>query len=266
MKSAGKLIFLGTGGSMGIPVVACSCEVCLSKSPHNKRFRSSVLCQIGKKNILIDCGPDFREQALQHKIEHIDGVILTHAHNDHTAGIDELRVYCLRTGKPLPCLLSPETAADLKTRFHYLFEQKEPYAGLMTRFAMHFLEADKGEIAFQGIQIRYFAYEQLHMRVYGFRFGDVAYVSDIKDYPPAIFEDLKGLRTLVLSALRMQPSYMHFSVDEAIAFAQRVGAEKTWFMHVAHELDHDKGNAYLPENMRLAYDGLQLDFQADIVG
>lgn len=250
---------------MGTPVIACDCAVCTSSNPKNHRMRSSALITAGDKKILIDCGPDFKAQALKHKIGSLDGVIFTHAHNDHTAGIDELRIYSLRSGKPLPCLLSPETKEDLKTRFYYLFEQKGPYQGLLSRLDMHPLELLRGEVEFLGIQMTYFSFYQLGMRVDGFRLGDLAYVSDIKVYPETIFEDLKGVRTLIVSALRFQPSPMHFNVDEAVAFAKRVGAESTWFMHIAHELDHDIGTAYLPPNIKLSYDGLQLDFKADIV-
>lgn len=250
---------------MGTPVIGCCCEVCHSEDQHNMRFRSSALFIIDDQRILVDCGPDFKQQALKYNIELIEGLIFTHAHNDHTAGIDELRVICLRSGKVIPCLLSADTAKDLKTRFRYLFEERGPYAGLVARLAMQEFERDRGEVVFQGIRIGYASYRQLGMRVDGLRFGDLAYISDIKDYQDSIFTDLKGVKTLVLSALRFQSTKMHFSVDEAIAFAQKVGAEKTWLMHVSHELDHAKGNAYLPDNIRIAYDGLQLDFEADIV-
>lgn len=250
---------------MGTPVIGCSCSVCQSTNPRNMRFRSSVFCKIGDQRILVDCGPDFKQQALLYKINLIDGLIFTHAHNDHTAGVDELRVFCLRSGKPIPCLLSSDTEADLKTRFSYIFEEREPYAGLLTRFGMQEFERERGEVVFQGIKIGYFSYRQLGMRVDGLRFGDLAYVSDIKEYSESIFEDLKGIKTLVLSALRFDSTKMHFSVDDAVAFAKRVEAEKTWLMHVSHDLDHDVANAYLPDNIKIAYDGLQLEFEVDII-
>lgn len=261
----GQLLFLGTGASMGTPVIGCSCTVCRSSNPRNRRFRSSVLCTINNQNILVDCGPDFKQQALLNHIVLLDGIIFTHAHSDHTAGIDELRVLCLRSGKPIPCLLSSETAKDLKERFSYIFEEKEPYAGLLPRFGMQIFKRNHGEVIFQGIRIGYFSYDQLGMRVNGLRFGDLAYVSDIKDYPESIFEKLIGIKTLVISALRFSPTKMHFNVDDAIEFAKKVGAEKTWLMHVSHDLDHDTGNAYLPDSIEIAYDGLQLEFEADII-
>ena len=251
---------------MGTPVIGCSCSVCQSGNPYDRRYRSSVYCTIADQSLLVDCGPDFKQQALQYEIEQVDGLILTHAHNDHTAGLDELRVICLRSGKPIPCLLSPETAKDVKHRFSYMFKEVEPYAGLIARFGMQEFERERGEVIFQGIRIGYFSYRQLGMKVNGLRFGNLAYVTDIKEYPETIFEDLRGIKTLVVSALAFHPTKMHFSVDDAIAFAQKTGAEKTWLMHVSHELDHQKGNAYLPDPIGIAYDGLKIEFEADIVG
>lgn len=263
MLKKGRLLFLGTGGSMGTPVISCSCEVCLSDNPRNRRFRSSALISIENKIFLIDCGPDFKQQALLYGIGMIDGLILTHAHNDHTAGLDELRIFCLKNGKPIPCLLSPETKKDIKIRFNYFFEDKEPYIGLLTRFAMQEFESDRGEVFFEGIKIRYFSYYQLGMRVDGIRIGNLAYISDIKEYPETIFDELKGVKTLVLSALRFERTKMHFNIDDAINFARKAGVEKTWLMHVSHDLDHEKGNAYLPDNMEMAYDGLQIEFEEE---
>jgi phosphoribosyl 1,2-cyclic phosphate phosphodiesterase len=219
----------------------------------------------GDHNILIDCGPDFKEQALRNHIYHLDGVIFTHAHNDHTAGVDDLKIYCLHARKPLPCLTSIETAEELKQRFYYIFDQEQKYEGLTVRFNLQLLTSERGEIVFQNLRLRHFAYEQMGMRVDGFRAGSIAYVSDIRNYPETIFEDLEGVDTLVLSALRFAPSKMHFHIDEAIDFANRVGAKETWLTHIAHELDHEKANAYLPENIRMGYDGLRLTFHADAV-
>lgn len=264
MKAKSTFLFLGTGGSMGVPIIGCDCHVCQSSLPQNKRLRPAALLSVGSHKIVIDCGPDFKEQALRSHLKMIDGLIFTHAHNDHTAGIDDLRVFCLRSGHPIPCLLSPEAADDIRRRFYYLFEHDDVYSKLKVRFEMNYFDQDRGHKEFLGMRIRYFSYKQVGMHVNGLRFGDLAYVTDIRDYPETVFEDLKGVETLILSALRFAPSPMHFNVDEAIDFAKRVGAKHTWLMHVAHELDHEKTNAYLPENIRLAYDGLQLEFHADI--
>ena len=261
MMATGQIIFLGTGGSMGIPVIGCDCPVCQSELALNRRLRPSALLVAGEQNILIDCGPDFREQALRYQINKIDGLILTHAHHDHTSGIDELRIYCLRTKQAIPCLLSMATASDIKTRFYYLFDDRSPYTKLTTKFSLQVLDGERGETDFLGLRVGYMTYEQGGMQVNGFRFGSLAYISDIRHYPDSIFDDLAGVQTLILSSLRYTPSDLHFSVDEAVEFAKRVGAKETWLTHIAHELEHEKANAYLPSNVRMAYDGLKLEFQ-----
>lgn len=264
MKIPGHFLFLGTGASMGIPVVGCHCPVCTSDSPCNKRMRPSGLITIENKKILIDAGPDFRFQALQHHIDHIDGLLLTHAHHDHTAGLDELRVFYMRSKKPVPCLLSRETAKDIQTRFDYIFGEQSHMHKLTPRISLQILEKDRGMTHFLGIPIGYVSFEQAHMKVNGYRFGNFAYISDIRDYPETIFEDLKGVEILVLSALRFESSHFHLGIDEAIEFGNRVKAEHTWITHIAHELDHEATNAYLPSNVRMAYDGLELTFDIEM--
>lgn len=261
MSVSGQIHFLGTGGSMGIPVIGCHCPVCLSTLSVNQRLRPSAMLSVGDRDILIDCGPDFREQALKYKISKIDGLLLTHAHHDHTAGIDELRIYCLRNKESLACLLSEETALDIKRRFYYIFDEKNSYAQLTTKFSLEILKGERGKTNFLDLEIGHMTYEQGGMKVNGFRIGSLAYVTDIREYPETIFEDLEGVQTLILSALRFTPSHLHFTVDEAIEFSQRVGAKETWLTHIAHELDHEKTNAYLPSNIKLAYDSLKLDFE-----
>jgi phosphoribosyl 1,2-cyclic phosphate phosphodiesterase len=264
MKTEGKLLFLGTGGSMGIPVIGCDCSVCQSKDPHNKRQRSSALLTIEGKKILIDCGPDYRYQALQYHIRHLDGVILTHSHYDHACGLDELRIYAMRSKGPIPLLVCPETFDDIKKTFGYLLIENR-VDQLKTKFELQILEKQRGETEFLGLKIHYISFEQAGMRVNGFRFGDLAYVSDIRTFDESIFDDLQGLKTLVISALRFTPSPLHFSIDEALAFIERCGAKKAWLIHLSHDVDHQHTNAYLPENVRLAYDGLEIFFNTDLV-
>lgn len=262
MKSEAKLVFLGTGGSMGIPVIGCSCPVCHSSLSKNKRLRPSVAIKFNNHLILVDCGPDFRQQALIHRITQIDGLILTHAHNDHTAGLDELRIFTLRSGRPLPCLLSKETLEEIKIRFYYIFNNDYSSDGvkLTTNLALNCLHEDAGEVSFMGLNIDYMTYRQGGMKVMGLRLGNLAYLTDIKDHGPEIFDKLNKVDTLIISALRHTPSHLHFTVDEAIAFSQKVGAKQTWLTHIAHELEHERTNAYLPESIRMSYDGLELPF------
>lgn len=258
MTLTGTLRLLGTSASAGVPVIGCRCDVCTSSNPYNRRQRSAALLTINKKNFLIDSGPDVRMQALRWEINSLDGVLFTHAHQDHTAGIDDLRIYYIRSQKSLPCLLSQATLDDIATRFSYLFTPS-----LNTRLEFLTLPDERGSILFEGLLIRYFTFQQLSMPVNGYRFGDLAYVSDIRDYPETIFEDLKGVRTLVISALRYTPSPMHLTVDEAVAFAERVGAQHTYLTHLSHDLEHEKTNAYLPQNVRMGYDGMIIDFHVE---
>ncbi|MBA2727883.1 MAG: MBL fold metallo-hydrolase [Parachlamydiaceae bacterium] len=258
-----RLVFLGTGGSMGVPVIACQCQVCTSLDPHNQRLRPSVLIKTDLQTILIDSSPDFRTQALRAKIQNIDNVIFTHAHHDHTAGVDDLRIFTLRNNFKMPCLLSQETLRDLQKRFYYIFEEIVGKPKFTTNLEITLLPEVEGEIAFAGLNIRSFTYRQCGMAVNGLRFGNFAFLTDIKEYDPEIFNFLKGVKILVISALRFTPSIFHLTVDEAIEFAAKVGAEKVWLTHIAHELDHEKTNAYLPEHIRLSYDGLEFEFEAE---
>lgn len=251
----GKLLFLGTGGSMGIPVVACNCSVCTSASTKNKRFRASALLTVENKKILIDAGPDFREQALNLGLKSIDGLILTHSHRDHTGGIDELRAF----HRPIPCLASQATIDDVKASNAYIFQNQNPDK-LLTSFDFHILKGDQGPVSFLDLHFHFITFEQGGTPVNGFRFGNLAFISDIRHYSEAIFDELEGVQTLVISALRNEPSALHFSIPEAITFSKRIGAKTTWFTHMAHEIDHEKTNRDLPEGFQLAYDGLEIEF------
>ncbi|MGK5594050.1 MAG: MBL fold metallo-hydrolase [Parachlamydiaceae bacterium] len=256
----GKILFLGTGSSLGIPVIGCQCATCQSLSPLNKRLRSSVLLSSQGKRLLIDASPDLREQALRYKISKIDGVIFTHAHYDHTAGIDDLRIFHFINKKPLPCLVSTETAEELTKRYEYMFAPQPFEHQNASRLQLVHLSGDRGESVFETIPLSYFSFEQLSMKINGFRFGHLAYVTDIKNYPETIFEDLKGVEILIVSALRFTASPMHLNIDEAIDFSKKVGAKKTWFIHIAHEVEHEKMRSYLPDGIELAFDGLEINF------
>jgi phosphoribosyl 1,2-cyclic phosphate phosphodiesterase len=258
----GKLLFLGTGGSMGVPVIGCDCSVCQSPSPLNKRLRPSALITLGEKKILIDTGPDLRQQALRYKIKNIDGAIITHCHNDHTAGFDEVRVFYMHSKKVLPCLASSFTANDLKGRFAYIFENNDKQK-LVPKINFQVLQLDRGEIEFLGYQLGYVTFEQAGIPVNGFRFGNLGFISDIREYPETIFDDFKGIENLVLSSLRHEYSPLHFSIDEAIAFSRKIGAKQTWLTHIAHEIDHEKTNPQLPKGIQLAHDGLEISFQIE---
>jgi len=259
--SNGTLLFLGTGGSMGIPVIGCDCSVCSSDNPCNKRLRPSVLLQVSGKQFLVDAGPEFRVQALRYGISRLDGVLFTHSHHDHVAGIDDLRAYSYKNQIPLPTLVSEETAKDLRSRFFYLFDPKTPSASAAgARFDLQVLEGKRGTVDFNGLHVRYVTYEQGGMQVNGFIVGSLAYLSDIRNYPETLFADLEGVDTVIISALRFTSSPLHFTVDEAVDFIQKSGVKKGLLTHVSHDLDHDKTNAYLPSHIRMAYDGMIVEF------
>lgn len=257
----GTFIFLGTSGSAGVPVIGCACAVCQSTSPFNQRSRPSGLLKIGGKILLIDVGPDFRMQALKQGIHHLDGLLLTHTHYDHIAGIDDLRIFYLRSQKKLPCLLSVESFQDLEKRYYYLFQPIGKVPTLSAQLDIHLLPKEEGEAEFLGIQIGYMTYTQGGCKVNGFRIGNFAYISDIREYSASIFERLKGVKTLVLSALREEQSLLHFSLQEAVDFAQKVGAERTRITHISHGLDHESTNRKLPKSIQLGYDGLEVGFE-----
>jgi phosphoribosyl 1,2-cyclic phosphate phosphodiesterase len=257
----GKLQFLGTGGSIGVPVIGCTCDVCTSSCQYNVRLRPSACVDWGGRRFLIDVGPDFKQQALRYHITRLDGILLTHAHRDHVAGIDDLRSLYYYTKRPLPILLSEDTANDVKMRYDYLFKANEERVYPTSFFTFQILPNAEGEIIFEEIAIQYVTYIQGAMKVNGYRLGNLAYLSDIRYFNPSIFKQLKGLKYLVISALRHEPSLMHFSIEEAIHFANELQVECAWLTHISHDLDHEKTNVFLPPHIQIAYDGLEIEFE-----
>lgn len=252
-----SLLLLGCGASMGVPVIGCSCAVCTSSDPKNRRLRTSALLRWEGRHFLIDAGPDFREQALTHKIDHLDGCLFTHTHYDHIGGIDELRIYYLIHHKPLPCLLSEPARSDLEKRWAHLFSEPDPGINLAAQLAFQTV-GERGSCTFEGLPLTYFTYSQGQMPVTGYRIGPLAYVTDVARYPETIFEDLEGVRVLILSALRHEPSAIHFTVEEACAFAERVGADRTVLVHTAHELDYTETEKGLPKGVSMGFDGMNV--------
>jgi phosphoribosyl 1,2-cyclic phosphate phosphodiesterase len=249
-----SFLFLGTGSSVGIPVIACRCAVCLSSDSCNCRSRTSGLLKIGKKRILIDPGPDYRQQALRFGIDRLDGVLVSHVHFDHIGGFEELRVYGNIQDRSISCLLSYESLKGLQQRIPYFFSLKKQY-----KFSFQIIEQDICEVDFEGEFWQIITYRQGGMKVTGFRWRNFAYMTDLKTFSDNIYASLAGVEVLVISALRHTDSPAHLSMEESIVFAQRVGAKNTWFSHVAHDLDHNTTNQKLPSRIQLAYDGLEID-------
>ncbi len=241
---------LGTGGSTGIPRVGCKCDVCSSKNPKNKRLRSQGLFSIGDKRILVDAGPDTRQQALKYDIEHVDAVFLTHPHEDHVGGLDDLRGFFYnRNSETIPIYCSENTYEMIASRFGYLLE----------RFTFHRLDERRGSFTVYGSEFSYFSYEQGSVPVLGFRYKNVAYLTDIKHFDGSIFTFLSGVETVVVSALNFSGSHMHLSVEEAAAFGLQSKARQTYLIHMNHEIEHEAVNKILPPGVELATDGLVID-------
>lgn len=258
-----KIIFLGTGSSVGIPVIGCDCPVCHSENPKNYRLRTSALLEIGDKRLLIDAGPDYREQALRQRIDRLDGVIFTHSHFDHIAGIDELRIYTFRQGKKVPCLVSLETFDELKERYHYLIEPKRERKSICAQLDFQLLDDDFGKCSFLDLEFTYVTYEQVGMKVTGIKIGNLAYLTDIKHYSQEVIDQMKGVDTLVISALKEEDSLAHLSVKQACDFANTLGVRQAFLIHMNHDVDHEKVNTRLPDGIELAYDGLEVPFTVE---
>jgi phosphoribosyl 1,2-cyclic phosphate phosphodiesterase len=256
----GLLQLLGTGASSGIPVIACKCSVCTSQNPKNRRLRTSALVQYRNKSFLIDVGPDIRLQALQYGIDHVDGLLVSHTHYDHIGGLEELRIFNFLQQRPIDCLISPEGYSDLQKLFFYIFNPRKEDMTYSSSFNFHVAKSHEGQETICELPIRYFRFMQGAFPVLGFRFGDMAYLTDIKSYSKEIFEFLKGTKTLVISALRFTPSIFHFSIDEACDFARIAGAEKTYIVHIAHEIEHEAVQSLLPKDVFLGHDGQELEF------
>lgn len=260
-----SLLFLGSGSSIGVPIPGCGCRVCISHHLFNKRLRPSVLVTIGTTRLLIDIGPDFRQQALKYEIGAITGLLLTHTHYDHIGGMDDIRpLFFKRQEKKIPCLCTRESFDDVKKRFDYMMYSDS--AETDTKYFDFQLIQQLGEQTFCGIKLAVCEYIQFGMRVVGYRFGNLAYLTDIAQFEQSIFDHLKGVEILIISALRFEDapvvikSPAHFTIEDATHFARKVGAKKTWITHIAHETDHESANRALPEDVKLAHDGLEVEF------
>jgi phosphoribosyl 1,2-cyclic phosphate phosphodiesterase len=261
----GSLTFLGTGTSMGVPTLGCGCEVCTSADPRDRRLRPSVLVRWKEKAgesesatervVVIDSGPDFREQALRAGVNRVDAVLYTHAHADHILGLDDLRPLsykAFREGGPIPLYASEETRATLERIFDYTFSPDATYPN-RARLRLEPLEETT---SVYGVEFRRIPLMHGQLEIVGFRFGRAAYLTDVSEIPEASFSLLEGLDHLVLSALRYKPHPSHATVEQALAWAERIGAKHTWLTHIAHELGHEQTNRTLPAGVALAYDGL----------
>ena len=251
-----KITFLGTGTSQGIPMIASNDPVNFSKDSKDKRLRSSILISWDDVTYTIDCGPDFRQQMLRENVQSLNGVFFTHEHADHTSGIDDLRPYCYQIGE-MPIYLNERVLKNLEQRFDYIFSKENRYPGAPSvipniveqePFVVH-------DLPFIPITVLYGK-----LPILGYRFGNAAYLTDAKYVNEVEKEKLKGLDVLIVNALRIEPHFTHFNLDEAIAFVDELQPKRAYFTHISHKLGfHEEVEKQLPKNVFLAYDGLQLE-------
>lgn len=253
-----KVTFLGTGTSMGIPMIGCRCKVCNSDDPKDKRLRTSVWIENEGMNIVIDTGIDFRQQALREKIPVIDAVLFTHHHVDHIFGLDELRPINFIQKQTVEIYATAETLEYLKRIYPYVFDENH-------------CPSDLPKIDYNTIDTKPFTINKMSvipirlyhgdMPVLGFRIGDFAYCTDVSKIPLESYPLLKNLDVLVLGALRHRPHPTHFTLDEAIAEAKKIGARRTYFVHMSHELAHEKMLKKVPKNTQPAFDGQTIELE-----
>jgi phosphoribosyl 1,2-cyclic phosphate phosphodiesterase len=255
-----RLTFLGTGTSFGVPQIGCGCAVCRSTDPRDKRNRSAALVEAGGSNILIDTPPELRLQLIAGGITQVDAVVYTHEHADHTAGIDDLRMFSVRQHRPLPIYGPPETLDRLRTSFRYIFDDAvHAYEGTSKpSLELRALEPGR-QVDVAGVPLLPLAFQHGHLRVYGYRFGSLAYITDVKSIPEAERSRLRGLDVLVLNALWWRPHPTHLSIAEAVETAQALGARRTYLTHLTHETGHAELAGQLPEGILPAYDGLTVE-------
>jgi phosphoribosyl 1,2-cyclic phosphate phosphodiesterase len=254
-----RLTFLGTGTSFGVPQIGCGCAVCRSTDPRDKRGRSGALVEAGGSSILIDTPPELRLQLIAAGVSQVDAVLYTHEHADHINGIDDLRMFSVRQRRALPVYGPPETLDRLRASFGYIFDDVRPYEGTSKpSLALHAIEPGTA-VDVAGIAVLPLAFQHGHLRVYGYRIGGLAYITDVKSIPDAERARLQGLDVLVLNALWWRPHPTHLSIAEAIETARSLGARRTYLTHLTHETGHAELAGQLPEGVFPAYDGLTVE-------
>ncbi|WP_298496360.1 MBL fold metallo-hydrolase [uncultured Algibacter sp.] len=250
-----KITFLGTGTSQGIPIIGSDHPVCLSENSKDKRLRVSVLVEWGAFTYVVDCGPDFRFQMLRERVKRIDGIVFTHEHSDHVLGLDDIRPFYFRQGN-ISIYAHKRVLKEIKKRFDYIFEKENRYPGapeVLTNKVKNkpFKLGDLEVVPVKG--------KHHKLQVFGYRFKDFAYLTDMKTVSDKEIEKIKNVKVLVVNALRIQPHQSHFNLEEALGFIIKVNPGKAYLTHISHLLGfHDEVELSLPENVFLAYDGLKI--------
>jgi phosphoribosyl 1,2-cyclic phosphate phosphodiesterase len=251
------LTVLGSGTSMGVPTIGCDCAVCHSSDPHDRRTRPSVLVEYNRHAILIDTTPDFRQQAIRENISRLDAVLYTHTHADHILGIDDLRpLSFLHKPNRLPLYAHPEAADFIRNMFRYIFVADYKFGGL----PLVEMKALEGPLDLFGATFTPIILIHGEAEIYGFRFGSAAYLTDHSEIPEKSLTKLGGLDVLFLDALRYKPHPTHSTVENSLKVVEQLKPRRAFFTHICHDLPHRATNASLPENVRLCYDGMKLEF------
>lgn len=240
---------------MGVPTLACRCEVCLSSDPRDQRTRPSVLLSYSGRNVVIDTTPDFRQQALRTGLTHLDAVLYTHAHADHLLGLDDIRPFNAKQKSPIPVYASQETLSILQRTFAYVFEPQSSESSI-PQVELHPLTS---EFDLFGAHFTPIPAQHGPLTVHGFRIGSVAYLTDFSSVPDSSKALLHNLDHFILDALRYTPHPMHSTVDQSLALVRELVPRHAWFTHICHDLAHEATNRKLPANVRLAFDGLAFE-------
>lgn len=252
-----EITFLGTGTSQGIPLIACDCPVCRSDDPRDRRTRTSAMVTLDGLNILIDASPELRLQCLENDIRRIDACLITHTHADHIFGLDDLRRFNQMQGAPIPVYASIHHRERLDKIFSYARADMKTNNPDLPQLFFHTIEPDS-TISLLGHEVQTLHLPHGNDMVLGYRFGPLAYCTDISDMPDEVIDRLRDLDTLVLGALRPKPHPKHLSIEQAVDLSLRIGARQTWFVHLSHQISHHHHDKLLPENIHLAYDGLKV--------
>ena len=253
-----RITFLGTGTSHGVPMIGCDCATCRSSDPRDARLRPSIYLEAGQTRVLVDAGPDLRQQALRHDIRAVDAILFTHGHADHILGLDDVRRFNAIMERSMACHADAKTIDEIRRTFHYVFDPGTPKGGGLPALELTPIDGPfrTGDLDVQPIPLWHG-----QRPILGFRFGAFAYLTDCSRLDDAAWPLLEGLQVLVIDALRERPHPTHFSLDQAVDVATRLGAGRTFFTHMCHDLRHEATNARLPPGMALAYDGLVLDIE-----
>lgn len=252
-----KVTFLGTGTSQGVPIIACDCEVCQSDDLHDKRLRSSVFIEHNGVSMLIDAGPDFRQQMLRENIKDLDAILLTHEHKDHVGGLDDVRAFNYVLNRPMDIYAQERVLNHLQVEYSYVFSEK-PYPGV-PQMELHPIASSPFSV--RGIKVQPIMVKHFKLPVTAFRIEDFSYVTDANYIEPDEIEKLKGSRVLVVNALRREEHISHFTLSQALSLVEAINPERAYLTHISHQLGrYSDVQKELPSNVVLAYDGLKLDF------